>query len=410
MQFSSESLLSCSKSSVACAVVLGYLCVVRSLRWRRYNAIHTKYSSKFKAGTLSPDEAQEVVQVSYLYDMPLLSEYSLAFALFKTYGIPSISKLLASTQELGSKELVAKRYADTDILISTMVSCPITGLSMGGKPGTDPRAMIAVARTNWLHSKYKISNEDYLYTLGLFTFEPAVWAAKYAWRAHSPLERYASYVYWAEVGRKMNIKDIPETVEDFQAWCRAYEEEYMVPAQSNHDVAKHTTDELLSIVPEAFGLKSFFEGVSVSLLEDRVRTAMMQPKPPQYYGYLVSCSLGVVALINRYLLLPRRKPQAGVQVDLPKIDSQSAPRLYPTRFTSKPWYKPQGQGLGYLYDRLMVLVGRHDSIPGPEYRCDGYRLQELGPLRFEKEGHEQVLRMASELQGCPIADCWKECE
>ncbi|KAJ7117921.1 hypothetical protein C8R43DRAFT_1036904 [Mycena crocata] len=399
-----------SKSAVACGLGLVYLSVVRTLRWRRYNAIHKKYTAKFKAKALTPEEAQEVVQLSFMHDMPTLAEYSLAFALFKTYAIPTISKLLWETKQLASSELVARRYADTEILIATWMACPLAGrlvTAEPGEPANDPRASIALARVNWLHSKYKISNEDYLYTLGLFTFEPATWAARYGWRPLSPLERYAAFVYWAEVGRKMNIKDIPSTLEDFQAWILAYEEEYMVPAQTNHDVAKHTTGELLFMVPQAFGLRSFFEGITGSLLEDRVRIAMMQPESPKYAGYLVSGLLAIVAFTERHLLLPRRKPWAVVESPLPKSNSPIAPRLYPTKWTSRPWYKPAGRGLGYLSDRFLVLIGMHDDIPRPEYKCEGYRLHELGPFRFEQEGHGQIMKMAAEMQGCPIATAWK---
>jgi len=399
-----------TKSSVGCALALAYLCLVRSLRWRRYNAIHKKYSSKFQAKTLTPEEAQEVIQLSFMYDMPTLAKYSLAFALFKTYAIPTISKLLLDTKQLASQALVARRYADTEILIATWMACPLAGRSISVEPGApadDPRASIALARVNWLHSKYKISNEDYLYTLGLFAFEPGTWAARYGWRPLSPLERYASFVYWAEIGRKMNIKNIPTTPEEFQAWLRAYEEEHMVPAQSNHDVAKHTTDELLFMVPETLGLRSFFEGITRSLLEDRVRIAMMQPEAPKYAKYLVRGTLGLLAFTERYLLLPRWKPFAVVPVDLPKMESDSAPHLHPNKYTSKPWYKPRGRGLGYLLDRLQVFIGMHDDVPRPEYKYEGYRLHEVGPLRFEQEGHEQVMKMAAELQGCPVVDAWK---
>lgn len=74
--------------------------------------------------------------------------------------------------------------------------------------GADPRGAIAIARTNWLHSKYPIvshlklwhhkvnifqlnkqSNDDFLYTLALFIIEPAVWMEKYEWRGLTPLER-----------------------------------------------------------------------------------------------------------------------------------------------------------------------------------------------------------------------------
>lgn len=56
---------------------------------------------------------------------------------------------------------------------------------------------------------------------------------------------------------------------------QAYEKETMVPAQSNHDVAVATTEELLDMVPNTFGLKSFGRRVTFSLLEERVRIAMM---------------------------------------------------------------------------------------------------------------------------------------
>jgi hypothetical protein len=49
----------------------------------------------------------------------------------------------------------------------------------------------------------------------------------------------------------------------------------MVPAQSNHDVAGYTTEELLHAVPEMFGIKNFARRISICLLEERVRIAML---------------------------------------------------------------------------------------------------------------------------------------
>ena len=42
---------------------------------------------KYQDGTLTPEEAQRIILVSTTYDMPLLLNYSLASALFKTYAI-----------------------------------------------------------------------------------------------------------------------------------------------------------------------------------------------------------------------------------------------------------------------------------------------------------------------------------
>ena len=54
-----------------------------------------------------------------------------------------------------------------------------------------------------------------------------------------------------------------------------YEKIHMIPAKVNHQVACYTMGELLSAVPEALGLKKFAENLSICLLEDRVREAMM---------------------------------------------------------------------------------------------------------------------------------------
>ena len=65
--------------------LLIWLITVRAFRWKRYNAIHRQFQAKHKEG-ITPEEAQKIIQVSTLYDMPLLMNCAIAFALFKTYG------------------------------------------------------------------------------------------------------------------------------------------------------------------------------------------------------------------------------------------------------------------------------------------------------------------------------------
>lgn len=107
------------KVSVIVVVVVGYLSLVRLRRWQRYNAIHKQFGSA--ARSLSPADAQLITHTSLFYDMPLLMNYALAFALFKTYAIPSISKILLGTKELSSKEGISRRYADVSAHLPTMM-------------------------------------------------------------------------------------------------------------------------------------------------------------------------------------------------------------------------------------------------------------------------------------------------
>ena len=67
--------------------LLIWLVAVRAFRWKRYDAIHQQFQARYEEGIV-PGEAQKIVKVSRLYDMPLLMKYAFGF---KTYGIVSLS-------------------------------------------------------------------------------------------------------------------------------------------------------------------------------------------------------------------------------------------------------------------------------------------------------------------------------
>ncbi|KAF9005104.1 hypothetical protein BDQ17DRAFT_1353818 [Cyathus striatus] len=369
--------------------VVGYLGVAHTLRWRRYNDIHRRYQAKFENDTLTVEEAQEVVQLSLFYDMP---------------SVPTVSKLLLSTKEFSTVEKVSRRYIDSNLLRTTLLTatwmgCPITGHTIKKEGNADPRANIAVARVNWLHSRYKISNDDYLYTLSLFIAEPAVWSRLCGWRPFSPLEEYATFVYWAEIGRRMGIKDIPDTLEGLKRWAQRYEEGYMVPADENRKVADLTTDELLSCVPERFGLKRLGEKISFHYWTNG------QPEQPWYIHALVSIAMSSFAFVMLWSL-PRKEGKLPVTIKPPPPVPGVCPRLHPNRYPSKPWYRPEPTGVWYIITWLSVKLGYFSSMPGPNLKSKGYRLEEIGPLHLENAGHEEVMKAAEELQGYPITGPW----
>ena len=104
--------------TLAATAALGYLALVRALRWRKYDAVHRKYAYKRQGGsvlqsppeaqprsaekaqTLTPEEAQEIVQLSLGYDMHYIMTMALSFALFKTYGIVSAINGLTQAEGL----------------------------------------------------------------------------------------------------------------------------------------------------------------------------------------------------------------------------------------------------------------------------------------------------------------------
>ena len=131
-----------------------------------------------------------------------MSQKSLEFGLFKTYGIPSISKILVKSRQLLDKDQIAKRYEDTDLLIREMTNTVLDHRKEG-------RSEVALGRINYIHSLYPITNQDMLYTLSVFICEPISWISKYEYRELTPAEEEGIFRHWKNIGERMNIKDIP---------------------------------------------------------------------------------------------------------------------------------------------------------------------------------------------------------
>ena len=158
---------------------------------------------------------------------------SLELALFRTYAVPRISALLRSTGELMEK--TRKRYDDTDLLLSEII-----------EHGYDsPRGKAAIANINAQHARYAIRNEDYLYVLSTFVYEPIRWLDRYGYRSLQENERLGWFYFWRAVGERMHIQDLPLGYEEFERFNIAYEKARFRLSQSNRDVAQQTSDLLL---------------------------------------------------------------------------------------------------------------------------------------------------------------------
>ncbi|KAF8524796.1 hypothetical protein BU17DRAFT_42485 [Hysterangium stoloniferum] len=391
-----------SRKAVYTSVVI-YLCVVRLLRYRRVRRVDRNF-------VMTPTRAQEIMLVYYRYEFPWTSSKALGFALFKTYGIPTISKILNKTQQLTDKGKCGKRYMDTSLLIGAFMTCPMYGTNSGvdypdNKADVDPRSAIAIARINWLHSQYpSISNDDFLYTLSVFIYEPVRWYKAYEWRELTELECQASFIFWAEIGRRMGIQNIPASYKEFLEWSEAYERDHMVPDDNNKVLAERTIELLIHKLPNMF--KPFARILVSCLMEDRLRNAMLIPPPPALLKKTVHGIMGIRTFVIKHFFLPRIWPRLylGRTPYFSPNQDKELPRLHSVYYENEPWYRPESRGLSKLAENIRVMLGLASvaDFPGPHFQSKGYRFEELGPAGFSAAGHDQVMRQAEEIQGCPV--------
>ncbi len=331
---------------IAFGVLTVYYWTVQLLRYKHYRHIHQRYGGRYAidgepASKGKPRmidsyrgvrDAQRIVRLAASMDHPFVFTKSLEFALFRTYGIPTISSLLLHTGQLGKADNAGRRYVDTSGLIQSFMTFPVPKLDLpdGGESSAsaadrqgwehfgedpdDPRSSIALARVNFLHGRWKskISNDDLLYTLSVFIIEPAKWIDRYEWRKTSALEKEALFALFYHIGRCMGIQNIPETREELIEWSLAYERNYMKFEQCNHEVAQHTTALLMYALPSL--LHGFATHLVVSLMDERLREAMGYPSAPGWVMSFKDTFFRLRALVVGSLMLPRSKPLANIPI------------------------------------------------------------------------------------------------
>lgn len=268
-------------SGYSILLLLIYPLIATLLRRRRIRSSSTAfgYANRRSFSSMTNDDAFQIQRDILELEFPFTFEKALQFALFRTYGIPTVSKLLVGTSQLSSADSAPKRYADTVILIQEF---------MGHAP-TSKRTLEAVSRMNYLHSGFQKSgqllDDDMLYTLALFAREPVRWIDQYEWRQLEDFEKCAIGTFWKSIGDAMGIGyeklksgkdrwiDGLHWLEDVVEWAEAYEKRCMRPHINNKITAEQTVAVLLWNVPPA--MKGIGKHLVSALMDERLRTAMM---------------------------------------------------------------------------------------------------------------------------------------
>lgn len=233
---------------------------------------------------------QRIVFLTCRVDFPWDTTRALEFALFRTFCVPSISALLDRTKEFQLR--AQKRYDDTDIIVSEIM-----------EHGYDSdRSRAAIKRMNAIHGRFQIANEDFLYVLSTFVYEPIRWIDRFGWRRLVPREAEAMFYFWREVGIRMNIKNIPDTSVEFERFNVDYERRHYRYTDTNHRVGLATRNLFMSWFPGF--TRPLVKHVIYAMMDEPLLEAFGFPRPGRAWRRAVELILRSRARVLR--LLPRR--------------------------------------------------------------------------------------------------------
>lgn len=240
----------------------------------------------------------EIYRITATYEFPWDITRALELALYRTYAVPSIGRLLAETAELTGRS--QKRYDDTALLLDAVVEH-----GFDSDPGRT-----AVRRINQMHRSYDISNDDMRYVLCTFVVTPKRWLDTYGWRRLSGHELRACAAYYRTLGAHMGIKDLPQTYEDFERTLDAYENEHFGWDEGARAVSDATLALMASWYPRP--LARVARGASLALLDDSLLRAFRYERPGRVARGVTRGALRLRARAVR-LLPPRATPHYARQ-------------------------------------------------------------------------------------------------
>ena len=401
-----------SRLTYALAAVVAYISICHALRFQRIRSLQRKYGfgtpQRPTFSDMTDQEAQEILAEIAEGEFPSLFEKGLQLALFRTYGIPSISKLLVQTAQLSTNENVGKRYADTSVIVQEIYEDTPSG----------EKGIEAFARLNYLHGHYikqgRITNDDMLYTLALFMNHPCEWINRYEWRKLTDLETCALATFHKSMGDAMEIsydvlpgsktgwKDGLHFYRELDEWAKKYEERDMVPHKDNYDTAIKTKELLLSTVPTfAHGLVAQFISAA---MDDRLREAIMFEPAHAIARKLFDAFMEVRRFHLRHFALPKFEWQRTK--GLSKETSPEGRRWLTVWSTTPHYIKPTFWGRWGPPGLYQLLLGA--PRPGDQGMCpEGYLRSNVGPRAFEGKGRDAFEQGKSRIAktrtgGCPF--------
>lgn len=250
-----------------------------------------RWDNAERIAALDPERDHvEIYRLSTGFEFPWDYRRALELALLRTFAIPSIAELLVATGEFARRP--QRRYDDTAILMGELAAY-----------GYDSeRGRTALRRINRAHGQYAIANDDMLYVLSTFVLDPVRWIDRHGWRRLLPQERLAAHAFYREVGRRMNIRDIPASYADLERFSTEYAR-HLTPSAATRALR----EDVLGLVAGWFPrpVQGLARRLTPATFDDELLHGLGLPVPPRRQRQAAAGALRARAAVVRRLP-PRR--------------------------------------------------------------------------------------------------------
>jgi hypothetical protein len=263
-------------------------------------------------------EPHEAYRQLALFRMPEDVKIGLNLALYRTWGIPSIASVLHQTGEIVKN--TQRRSDDTGLIIYLLI---YHGFE-------HPTSEKVLRRLNLMHRRVGGSSEDYLYALAALMIVPLRWIERWGPHSLSDEDRQGTYEFYAELGRRMRLDNIPGSYAEVVEWFDRFEAAHLRLSPQAAVLHQAARGMLVDRFPPA--ARPVARRLVDALLDRPLRQALGVPEPSLFAKASVR-----VLLSGRAVVLRRRPPRTE-----PSFRPDGPVRSYPHG------YNPDRLGPAYL--------------------------------------------------------------
>jgi len=148
---------------------------------------------------------------------------------------------------------------------------------------------------------------------------------------------------------------------------------------------------MLSLYPD--WMQSFARKALISLIDERLRLAMGFEEAPLWMKQLTTMIFNIRAFLLLHCTLPRIYPKDNGQGPTSCIMNKDG-RFQRRDYILEPWYVKET-----WFNQICPFIKKR---PGPKYRSQGFKPEELGPEKFAGKGVEQMKKDAEKMKARAI--------
>lgn len=222
----------------------------------------------------------EIFRLMVFHEFPWDLRTAGKIMIWHLYALPSTARVVGATDAL------LERAEGTALTFGDLIEYGLDS----------PQGRATIRLVNRSHRGWPISDEDHGYALAALTITTLRWLDRYGWRRPSANERIAVAVFYAELGRRMGIPDLPRDPDVLAGQLAAAERDRIAYSPEGRLCSERTIAMARARVPRP--LAPLVGPAIAALLDGPVRAAVGLPRP----GRAVRWSLRPALAVRRRLL------------------------------------------------------------------------------------------------------------